>query len=110
MKGVLTFLSSRRAVRWVLVAFVLLVIADGFLTNLLIQRGIAHEWNPFLVLLAGRGALLVAKIIGAIVCALLLWDVYSHWPRLGFISSYISLLVYFGIVLWNLSLYLATHA
>ena len=88
MKRTLTFLSGGRVIRWVLVALVLLVMADGLLTNLLIHGDIAHEWNPFLVLLAGRGALLAVKVIGVVVCALLLWDINKHWRLLEFMSSY----------------------
>ena len=78
--------------------------------NPLIQQDIEHEWNPFLVLLAGKGALLVVKIVGATVRALILWDIYIHWPRLGLVSAYVFLLVYSGIVVWNLSLYLGARA
>jgi hypothetical protein len=83
---------------------VFLVIADGWLTNILIKYGIAHEWNPFLQSLAGKGGLVLAKIFGAVVCAFVLWDIYKHWPKLALISAYSLTAVYAGIVLWNLTL------
>ena len=74
------------------------------------KRDIAHEWNPLLVVLAGKGALLAVKAIGTAVCAFVMWDIYKHWPRLGLISSYGFLAVYSGIVLWNTWLYLGAYS
>jgi len=110
MRRLYALLSGRQIVRWVLVALVFLVIADGFVTNVLVHHDIAHEGNPFLASLAGSGAMLAVKAVGAAACAFLLWDIYKHWPTLGVFSSYIALFAYAGIVLWNISLYLVAHA
>ncbi len=101
MKHIFQSLSGSRAVKLALVSLVLLVVIDGVLTNILVRQGIAREWNPFLVSIAGEPWLVVIKIVGALVCALVLWDIYRHWQGLGAASSYIFLAVYTGIVLWN---------
>ncbi|MDP2919322.1 MAG: DUF5658 family protein [Dehalococcoidia bacterium] len=64
--------TNGRAIKWALGILVFLVIADGLITNLLINRGIAREGNPFLETLAGDTGLLVVKTIGATVCAVIL--------------------------------------
>ncbi len=81
-------------------------IADGVLTNILINKGIAHEGNPFLVGLAGESGFLVIKVVGILVAALILWDISRHHPRLAFWASLVFLAAYTGIVAWNLSLLL----
>ena len=80
---------------------ILLDIADGILTNILIQKGIAHEGNPFLKDVAGNTGLLIVKIIGILLVVLILWDIYRRYPRLAFWTSAAFLAVYGGIVVWN---------
>ena len=80
------------------------MVADGVLTNLLIQKGIAREANPLLVGIAGERALIIVKVIGVLLCVLILWDIYRRNPRLAFWTSSVFLLVYAGIVAWNLRL------
>lgn len=108
MKQFLTRLTDSRIIKCVLFILILLVVADGVLTNILVQSGIAHEWNPFLKSLAGEPLLVALKIVGALVCAFVLWDIYRHWRMLGALSSYTFLTLYLIIVLWNGSL-LLTH-
>jgi hypothetical protein len=87
----------------ILVAFVVL---DGFLTQFLIDRGLASEINPFLQPIVGETAFIVLKILGALLCAFILWDVYRHFPRVGIIAAWIAVLGYGGILLWNYSIFL----
>jgi hypothetical protein len=83
-----------------------MVVADGVLTNLLIQKGIAREANPFLVNIAGEHALIILKVVGVLACIGILWDIYRRSPRLAFWTSSVFLLVYACIVAWNLRLLL----
>jgi hypothetical protein len=84
-----------------------MVIADGVLTNFLIQKNIASEANPFLVNIAGNSGLIILKVVGVLLVVLILWDIYRRSPRLAFWASSAFLLVYSGIVAWNLHLLLA---
>lgn len=83
-----------------------MVVADGALTNLLIQKGIAREGNLFLVGVAGERGLIILKVVGVFVCILILWDIYRRNARLAFWTSSIFLLIYVCIVAWNLCLLL----
>jgi hypothetical protein len=76
-------------------------IADGILTNILLNRGIAIEGNPFLVDIAGKSGFLIIKIVGVLLAALILWDVHRRHPRLAFWISVVFLAAYCGIVGWN---------
>mgnify|MGYP006910657607 CR=1 FL=1 len=45
------------------------------------------------------------KVVGAFLCALILWDIYKHWPRLALVSTSCFVVLYGGIVLWNLGIF-----
>jgi hypothetical protein len=83
-----------------------MVVADGVVTNVLVQKGIARESNPLLVGVAGESKLIVIKILGVLLAAFILWDVHRHHPKLAFWISCTFLLIYCGIVAWNLHLLL----
>jgi len=83
-----------------------MVVADGALTNLLIRNGIAREANPLLVDIAGEHALIILKVVGVLLCVLILWDISRRNPLLAFWTSSVFLLVYVCIVIWNLRLLL----
>jgi hypothetical protein len=85
---------------------VALVILDGVLTQFLVDGGMAQEMNPFLQPIVGDAAFMVLKIVGALLCALILWDVYRHFPRVGIIATLIAVIGYGGIVVWNSSIFL----
>jgi hypothetical protein len=83
-----------------------MVVADGVVTNILIQKGIARESNPLLVDIAGESRLIIIKIVGVLLAALILWDVHRRHARTAFWTSSVFLLIYCGIVGWNLHLLL----
>jgi len=92
--------------KYILAILILLVIADGVLTNILIQKDIASEANPFLVNIAGNAGLIIFKIVGVLLAVLILWDIYRRSPKLAFWVSAVFLVAYSGIVAWNLHLLL----
>ena len=94
--------------RYLLGVLTTLVILDGLITHLLIENGLAREANPFLATLVGGGNFLVIKVVGALLCAFILWDIYKRWPKLALISSFCFAVAYTGIVLWNVSLFFIT--
>jgi hypothetical protein len=83
-----------------------MVVADGILTNMLINRGIASEANPFLVHLAGEHGLIIVKVLGVALCVIILRDVSRHHSRTAFWASSAFLFIYTCIVAWNLRLLL----
>ena len=83
------------------------VVSDGVVTQVLIKNGLAHEGNPFLQHIVGETNFIVLKVVGALLCALILWDIYKRLPKLALISTSCFVAVYGVIVGWNLSLLLA---
>jgi len=82
------------------------VISDGLLTYFLIESGLAREGNPFLVPIVGEGNFMVLKVVGAILCVIILWDIYKRFPKLALISTSCLVVVCGVIVIWNLGIFL----
>jgi len=82
------------------------VISDGLLTHFLVKDGLAREGNPFLASIVGEDVFIVLKVVGALLCVLILWDIYRHFPRLAQISTSCFVVFYGAIVVWNLNLFL----
>lgn len=85
-----------------------LVVSDGIITNYLISSRLGREGNPFLQTWVGNEGFLTLKILGVLLCALILWDISNRQPKLATISSVCFVVIYSGIVIWNLSIVLIT--
>lgn len=94
----------KTGLKYILGVLILMEVADGVLTNVLIKQGIAREANPFLVNIAGESGFMVLKIIGVILAVVILWDIHRRYPRLAFWTASFFLLFYSGIVAWNTQL------
>ncbi|MFC1969278.1 DUF5658 family protein [Chloroflexota bacterium] len=81
-------------------------ILDGVLTHFLVRDGLAREGNPFLLPLVGESNFLILKVVGVLLCALILWDIYKRWPRVALATTGFFVTVYAAIVLWNASFFL----
>ena len=84
-----------------LVAFIIL---DGLLTEFLLGNGLAREANPFLKPLVGDIGFMILKVVGAMLVAFILWDIYRRFPRLAAVATWVAVAGYGGIVMWNASL------
>ena len=80
-------------------------ILDGVLTHFLVEDGLAREGNPFLMPLVGETNFLILKVVGVLLCALILWDVYKRYPRVALVTTACFTTFYFVIVLWNVSFF-----
>ena len=89
-----------------LIILVSLVVLDGLLTEYLVPGGTVREANPFLEPLVGQTGFMVLKVVGALLCAFILWDVHRRYPRVAMISTWVAVAGYSAIVLWNTSLIL----
>jgi hypothetical protein len=105
LKVILRQITGPNRFRYMLGTLVVLVILDGIITNLLLRGGLAGEGNPFLQTLAGGGKFLLIKTAGALLCALILWDIHRHWRKVAVVASACFITVYTGIVIWNLSIF-----
>ena len=94
--------------KYLLGALVVLVVLDGFLTQGLVNGGLAREANPCLEPLVGHVGFIILKVVGALVCAFILWDVYRRFPRLAVTATWCCVAAYGAIVLWNSSLFIIT--
>ncbi len=82
-------------------------ILDGVLTHFLVRDGLAREGNPFLMPLVGETNFLILKVVGVLLAALILWDIYKRQPRVALATTGFFVAVYAAIVLWNASFFLA---
>lgn len=91
--------------KYLLGLLVALVISDGLLTQFLVTNGVAREGNPFLEPIVGEAGFMVLKVVGALLCALILWDIHKRFPKVALISTSCFVVGYGVIVLWNLSIF-----
>ena len=110
MKVIRDYFSGIRKMIYPLSVLVILVIADGVITNVLVNSGVAREGNPLLVPLVGGGSFLALKAAGALFCSFILWDIYRQQPKMATIGTSCLMVAYAGIVLWNSGLLLTSLA
>ena len=102
LKTIKSYLFGRSGIRYVLGALIVLVISDGLISRFLVRNRLGREWNPFLQRWVGEDIFLVIKVLGVLICVLILWDIYNRRPKLALITSLCLAVSYAGIVLWNL--------
>lgn len=91
--------------KYLLGCLIIFEIADGVLTHFLIKDGLGREGNPFLAAMVGETGFLILKVVGVLLCAVILWDVYKRFPKVALICTWCFVIFYGAIVLWNLSLF-----
>lgn len=109
LKNVKTYLTDNRVMKYLLGMLIVLVVADGLISRFLVTRKLGWEANPFLQNLVGKDVFLVIKVLGVLLCVLILWDIYKQWPKLALISSLCFVVLHSGIVLWNLYVLFVTQ-
>ena len=91
-----------RQVRYLLSLLGSLVVADGLISNFIVQSGVGTEGNPFTQDIVGKTSFIFVKLSAATIGALLLWKLFKQHPRLGRVSIVLFAALYTGIVWWNL--------
>jgi len=91
--------------KYLLGTLMALVISDGLISQFLVRSGLGREGNPLLETLVGEKNFLAIKALGAIICVLILWDIYRKWPKLALTATCCFVVVYTGIVFWNLAIF-----
>ncbi len=107
MKKAGYYFGGSREIKSILATLVALVVADGILSQFLIRYGLAREGNPFLQTFVKQSNFPLIKLAAALLCALILWDIYKTRPRLAMVSSLFFVGLYTVIVYWNLGIYVA---
>ncbi len=100
------FQSTEKKLIYLLVTLVSFIIIDGLLTQYFVPRGDFKEANSFMEPLVGQPSFLIIKIVGALLCAVLLWDIHRRFPKVGLIATWIAVIGCGAVVLWNVSLVL----
>jgi hypothetical protein len=80
------------------------VVADGVITRFLVSNGLASEGNPLLGDWVYNDAFYTLKIGGALLAVMYLWSIYKRHPKICIAFCSLLLVVYTGIILWNLSI------
>ena len=110
MKAIKRYFSGIHGrMRCLLGALIALVISDGLISYFLVRHGLAREGNPFLQTLVGEQSFLIIKVVGALLCAFILWDIYKRRSKMALISSLCFVGFYAGIVSWNLFVFFITQ-
>jgi hypothetical protein len=92
-----------------LVVLVALVVSDGLISQFLIRGGLGSEGNPFLMNWVNEPGFIAIKAAGALLCALILWDIYKHWSKLATVISAVFVAVYSAILFWNISVFVVSQ-
>ena len=95
---------------YLLIILVALVISDGLISQFLIRSGMGSEGNPFLMNWITNPNFMAIKIVGAFLCALILWDIYKHWAKLALFATSGLVVLYAGILIWNIIVFIIGQA
>jgi hypothetical protein len=90
------------SIRILLGALVATIVADGIITQYLIAMGFAHEGNPFLHFWIQEDTFLIVKLLGGLLAAIYLWNIYRRHSKLAIVCSSMFLTLYTFIIFWNL--------
>jgi hypothetical protein len=82
-----------------------LVVADGIISQYLVVNSLGIEGNPFLMAWVHEDLFLYVKIVGALLCVFVLWDIHKRWSKLAVSASVFFVMVYTCIVFWNLGVF-----
>ena len=94
--------------KYVLATLVSLVVADGIISRFIVRNGLGREANPVLQALVGENNFLLIKLAAALICALILWDLFKTRPKLALSSSLVFIVLYTAILFWNIGMYLTS--
>ena len=101
MKFIRSHPGGIHRIRYLLSALIALVILDGLISVFLVRNGLGREGNPFLEGLVGEPIFLLIKVVGVLLCAIIMWDIYKRQPKLAVISTTCFVVLYAGILFWN---------
>ena len=91
--------------KYLLVSLVVLNISDALVTHLLVKFEIANEGNSLLSPMVGEPAFFALKFFGALLAAVILWDLYRRRPWITLITTSCIVTAYSLLVVWNLNLF-----
>jgi Domain of unknown function (DUF5658) len=84
-----------------LTILVVLVVADGLITRFIINNRLGAEANVFLQSWVQSDSILIIKLVGSVLAALILWRLYLRNHKTGWILTSFFASAYFLIIIWN---------
>ncbi len=94
--------------KYLLVLLSAFEISDGVITHFLVSNGLAREINPLMEPIVREGNFLLLKIIGVLLCVLILWRLYKRSRKVTLIVTSGVVAFYGAVVSWNLSIFLTS--
>ncbi len=85
-----------------------LEISDGIITHFLVGNGLAQEGNPLMESIVREGNFVLLKVIGVLLCGLILWGVYKRFCKVTLIVTASIVMFYGAVIAWNLGVFFRT--
>jgi hypothetical protein len=85
-----------------LTLMVVLVVADGMVTRFVIKNRLGAEGNVFLQDWVQSDSILILKLVGSSLAALILWRLYLKSHKMGWILTSFFASAYLLIIIWNI--------
>ena len=80
-------------------------ISDGVITTFFVRNGLVQEGNPLMESIVREGNFLLLKVIGALLCVLILWGMYKRFPKVALMTTSSIVMFYGAVMAWNLSVF-----
>ena len=94
-----------------LVILVGLVVADGAITRFIIKNRLGVEANPLLQDWVQSDTLLIIKLAGSALAALILWRLYLKSHKIGWVRTSFFVVLYSALIIWNIiAFYIASRS
>ena len=80
-------------------------LADGIATHFLVKNGLVQEGNPLLESIVREGNFLLFKVLGVLLCVLILWGMYKRFRKVTLIATSSIVMFYGAVMTWNLGVF-----
>jgi hypothetical protein len=82
---------------------VLLQLIDAFATQVFVSKSMVQEGNPLMAQMISNGGFLTFKILGVLICALLVVGLYRVFPNVAKMLNVFIVIFYGSVLLWNVA-------
>lgn len=106
MPNIKAYCSGKVRLEQLLVVLIGLVLSDGLISQSIISGGSGIEANLFLKDLIGGENFLLIKLAGALLAAFIIWNINKTRPGIAMVTSLVFMILYTGIVYWNITVFL----
>jgi len=86
-----------------------LEVSDGIFTEYAVTRGFVSEANVVMESFVNNGDFFVLKVLGVLVCSLVLWLIYKRFPKTILTVTSGIVIFYAAVMIWNVSIFSAGY-